>query len=271
MNKAEKWYSDFGEYTIEEYVKERILNNPGEMERFSQVIRHIPSGTKTVLDVGAGPGVFLHLLEKELNIKGIGIEISDNKVNYAKEHLHVQVEMGNASNLRFEDRSFDVVVALEVLEHLPYRTYERALEEMARVARKTIIITVPNDEERIFTQCPYCETKFNASYHLRSFREETLAYLFPGFELVKVEKIGVVQTWPRLMKKINNLLNRTYQASGFLCPACGYNKPLTKIETDSRQNQNGIFLGIKIILRSFLKIVPKKKKPRWLIALYKRI
>ena len=34
MSNAEKWYSDFGEYSIEEYVKERMLDNPAEMERF---------------------------------------------------------------------------------------------------------------------------------------------------------------------------------------------------------------------------------------------
>jgi len=44
MNHFEKWYSDFGEYAIDEYVKERILDNPAEMERLSQIIRLVPNG-----------------------------------------------------------------------------------------------------------------------------------------------------------------------------------------------------------------------------------
>lgn len=269
MKNAEKWYSDFGEYTIDEYVKERILNNPEEMERFAQIIKHVPKETETVLDVGCGPGVFLHLLERNRNIRGIGIEISDNKVNYAERHLRVHAEKGDAGNLRFEDRAFDVVTALEVIEHLPYGTYEQALEEMARVAKKTIIIGVPYNEERSFMTCPYCQTKFNASYHLRSFREDMLGDLFPGFAIDKVEKIGMGQAWPTFLQKAYNIRNKKCALTEFVCPACGYGKPPQKTN-GSKQEQNEISLEIKTLLRFFLKIVPKKKKARWLLVVYNR-
>ena len=269
MNHSEKWYSDFGEYTIDEYVKERFLNNPAEMERFSQIIRLVPAETVTVLDVGCGTGVFLHLLKKERNIEGIGVEIADNKVDYARAHLHVHVEKGDAGNLCFGDRSFDVVVALEVLEHLPYGIYERALKEIARVAKKSIIISVPYNEQRTFITCPYCQSTFNPNYHLRSFREEHIADLFPDFVIDNIEKIGVTNVYPTLVTKAILFWEKDQVPSEFVCPTCGYSRPPRKVYGNNlRQNANSF--GTVRILRFLRSLAPKRKKPRWLVAVYNR-
>src|SRR6185436_278680 len=47
-------------------------------------------------------------------------------------------------SLPFPDRSFDTVILLEVIEHLP--EIERILKEAFRVARRNVLITVPNSE-----------------------------------------------------------------------------------------------------------------------------
>lgn len=49
--------------------------------------------------------------------------------------------LGEAENLPFEDRSFDIVAEGELLEHVP--DPQRVLKEAVRVARKKVIITVP--------------------------------------------------------------------------------------------------------------------------------
>jgi len=223
---------------------------------------------KSVLDVGCGPGVFLYLLEREREIKGVGIEITDSKVKYANEHLHVLAQKGDAGNLPFEDRSFDVVVALEVLEHLPYGTYECALREMARVASKTILITVPYNEDRFFMRCPYCQTRFNPSYHLRTFREDSLVNLFQGFTIKKIDKIGIIYAYPKILKRLYDVLYEKRSSSEFVCPACGYGNPPHKI--NYRQYENETLPVSKPLINVFKNIAPKKKTPRWALALYHR-
>ena len=47
-----------------------------------------------------------------------------------------------AEQLPFPDRSFETVLLFEVLEHVP--DYEFVLGEARRVARKNVLITVPN-------------------------------------------------------------------------------------------------------------------------------
>jgi SAM-dependent methyltransferase len=260
-----KWYSEFGDYTIEEYI-ERFLANPDEIERLYCAVSLVPHDTTTLLDVGCGLGIFLDLLYKKRKIKGIGIDISEVKVNFCKKQ-GILAEVGDAGNLKFNDLSFDVVTALEVLEHLPYGTYERALKEIARCARKAIIISVPYNEKRRFVRCPYCYTIFNPSYHLRVFKEDTLLSLFPGFKLKKIIRIGSIQRIPILLDYIRRVpaLSEKFSSKPveFVCPVCGFSKP------PSKKKEKPQSFWIKLI-NVLLQFFPRCKQPRWIIALYER-
>src|SRR5690606_18639469 len=51
--------------------------------------------------------------------------------------------VGDIYNIPFDDDSFDVVGCFEVLEHL--HDAPRALAELARVARKSVVMSVPHE------------------------------------------------------------------------------------------------------------------------------
>ena len=53
--------------------------------------------------------------------------------------------VGSIVDLPFPDRSFDVVGCFEVLEHLPGDLPRRALSELARVARRAVVLSVPHE------------------------------------------------------------------------------------------------------------------------------
>lgn len=94
---------------------------------------------KSILDIGCGHGVY----GKELVKRGYEYTGIEANAEYAAEaQKFVNARHMNAEVLDFPDNSMDTVIMFEVLEHLadPYA----ALSEIVRVARKNLIVTVPN-------------------------------------------------------------------------------------------------------------------------------
>ncbi len=96
-----------------------------------------------ILEVGCGEGFVLSRLAKLFpQAEIVGVDIDDQALTKAKE-LCPQAKLlnGDVQQLSFADNQFDLVVCLEVLEHLPEPT--KALQEIVRVSRGDILISVP--------------------------------------------------------------------------------------------------------------------------------
>ena len=51
--------------------------------------------------------------------------------------------VGDIRKLPFADNSFDTVAACEILEHLPFSDFEKALSELKRVSKKHVVLSFP--------------------------------------------------------------------------------------------------------------------------------
>ncbi len=101
----------------------------------------VPPGSR-VLDLGCGDGELLAYLQAQRGCSGYGIEIDDtNVLACAKRGVDV-IQLNLEDGLAiFDDKSFDIVLQLETLQHL--RNTEKMLRETARVGR-TGIVSFPN-------------------------------------------------------------------------------------------------------------------------------
>lgn len=91
-----------------------------------------------LLDVGCSEGAFLDCLNQN-KINFTGIDSNQNAINFCKERGYSnRVKYGNILNLQFPDNSFDVVTALDVIEHI--KDDIRVLSEIKRVCKKNGII-----------------------------------------------------------------------------------------------------------------------------------
>jgi ubiquinone/menaquinone biosynthesis C-methylase UbiE len=106
---------------------------------------------QSLLDVGSGRGNFLWPLMDSfpyLNVTSIDIDIRRvNDINAVREggFDSLSVQLMDATKIGFENEAFDMVTALEVLEHIP--DWKQALSEIVRVASNYVIVSVPSKED----------------------------------------------------------------------------------------------------------------------------
>jgi SAM-dependent methyltransferase len=82
----------------------------------SDILPFVPAGAREVLEVGCGRGVTGKLLQDTLGCRVTGVELNPVVAKEAARHLH-RVLQGDVQALEV-DGSYDIVVALDVVEHL---------------------------------------------------------------------------------------------------------------------------------------------------------
>lgn len=99
----------------------------------------------SILDVGCGEGLTLERLQQEGIGKTLeGIDAVDEALTIGKKlYPKLTLKRGNIYNLQYKDDSIDLILCTEVLEHMD--NPKKALEELIRVSRKYVILTVPNE------------------------------------------------------------------------------------------------------------------------------
>jgi SAM-dependent methyltransferase len=96
-----------------------------------------------VLEVGCGEGfVFKALREHGVGCPLTGIDLSEDAIAEARQRVpSATFAVQDALELARAGRTFDVVLMLEVLEHIPEP--ERMLPVLASIARRALIVSVP--------------------------------------------------------------------------------------------------------------------------------
>lgn len=88
-----------------------------------------------VLDVGCGTGRWLRRFGQR-NLSVVGIDQSVDMLRLARERAtHSPLFAGEVQQLPFRDESFDCVIGVTVVQHIPPAQQGRALTEMIRVLR----------------------------------------------------------------------------------------------------------------------------------------
>ena len=88
-----------------------------------------------VLEIGCGIGTVSAFLSESYQMNVVGTDFDPAQIEIARtyypenDQLHFKVE--DASNLSFEDNSFDLVLSQNVFHHIP--NWENAIKEIARV------------------------------------------------------------------------------------------------------------------------------------------
>lgn len=152
MNNSPK-YNHYG-YThyskkdvVDDYEQDRYGSSFGrylydlEVENYLSLL----SDDGKVLDIGTGTGkLFLALLKKKRNVTGIDSSlsmISFLKSRYKNKAFNGNLQVADALQLPFNDKSFDSVVSSRVLMHL--FDWKQGIREFCRVSSNEVIMDFP--------------------------------------------------------------------------------------------------------------------------------
>lgn len=97
----------------------------------------------SVLDVGCAKGFMLHdfkILMPDITVSGI--DISKYAIENAIDDMKPYLKIGNAKSLPFFDKSFDLVISINTVDHLPLEDCKKAISEIQRVTKKNAFICV---------------------------------------------------------------------------------------------------------------------------------
>ncbi len=67
----------------------------------------------------------------------------DVAFDYSKKNEYLKPVKGSATQIPFEDKSFDFVLSVDMLEHIPDDLREKVIQEMIRVCRKKLYLSFP--------------------------------------------------------------------------------------------------------------------------------
>ena len=126
-----------------------------------------------ILDAGCGNGALLHLLVNKKEITSItGIDIHKNSRLIVPDGANYQID--NVLNLSFAESEFDIVICMEVLEHLEKQDLPKAISNLRKTSRRLNIYTVPlNEPEPVWWHD-------KPGGHRQSFNEDDIKTLFPN-------------------------------------------------------------------------------------------
>ena len=148
------------------------------------------SNVKKILEVGCGEGYIIKHLREKFNVNIIGMDISNDILEIARSmNPNLKSFWGDIYKLGFKDDSFDMVLILEVLEHLKYPN--RALEEIKRVSKEYVIVSVPN--EPIFRAMNILRLKYlqnwgNTPGHVNNWnKKDFITLLEKHFEILELK------------------------------------------------------------------------------------
>lgn len=145
-----------------------------------------------ILEVGsAGLGIAPYLKRE---VTGVDVEFTPPY------HPFLKRVKASALKLPFSDSTYDVVLSVDMLEHLNEKDRALAISEMTRVAKKQVLIGVPSGKEAIHEDIylhEFYKSKFGKKY---KFFEEQIEEKLPAKEdMVKM----IITAASNLNKKIS--------------------------------------------------------------------
>lgn len=134
FKKGQEWYRE--EEIADSYDKSRFTEG-GKVLDFKEkemLLSLVEGENKDILDIATGTGRFAELLSSE-GAKVVGLDASKEMLM----HNGVECIQGDALNLPFEDKSFDVTISMRFFHLLETKDIEDFIVEVGRITKDKFV------------------------------------------------------------------------------------------------------------------------------------
>jgi len=184
-----------------DYESERDSRSMNAHLGLSTIRRHAPGGR--LLEVGCANGFFLNAAR--MSYETVGVEPSRRARAYAREKLRLDIPAATLKEANFPGASFDVVVLVDVIEHLADPL--DLLKEVSRVTKTGgIVYLVTPNIESLSARLLGSRWWGLRPAHVQYFSPKTLSALLQktGFEVVESRSYGRIFSWGYWLTRLEN-------------------------------------------------------------------
>lgn len=131
-----------------------ISKSPIYIDKLRIVVDELRNISGSILDIGIGYGLIEKLIEQNnLKLRLYGIDISKFAISNADKLYTGEFIKSGIKYIPFDSDKFNVVLALDILEHLRTKECLRGLKEIYRVMKMSgkFIVSIPINENKIDT------------------------------------------------------------------------------------------------------------------------
>jgi ubiquinone/menaquinone biosynthesis C-methylase UbiE len=197
LNASRDWENWKDEH-VTQLIHEFWIRSPSELnhrQSLAQLVKSLYLPGDHFLEAGCGSGlVYSHLVPQVMdNPYYIGIDITQNMLDIAhKDYPEGIFLKDDLFNLSFEDKSFEIVAAFEVLGHLPDIVIP--IREMVRVASRLVIFTVWTSDSTSVTEERFASSQFIHAIYSHTDIMQAIASATNGSYTVQVIPLNVQTT-----------------------------------------------------------------------------
>lgn len=162
--------------------------------------------TARILDIGCGLGHFLAYIKSSNYSNFLGVDISEEQVNYCKKHVTRKVQLINNLNIFLKDNknSFDLILMNDVIEHIGKEEIIDTLSFVLASLKKNgvLIVRTVNLKNRWGAAVRYMDFTHTAGFTEESIRQVMLTAGFKNVSLVsEIHPVHNIKSFIRVFLK----------------------------------------------------------------------
>jgi SAM-dependent methyltransferase len=237
-----------------------LQKNPFFREKVRIMIAMIPEEVKSIVDLGCGDGEITNILAQKYDVIGV------DRSKEALKHVKCKTILSSCEKIDINNNSFDLVFSSELLEHLPDEIFNKTINEMMRITRRYILISVPYKENLRFRfiRCEKCKYTFHIYGHLQTFSIKKLQNYFYNCKLRSYAFCGDYEPiYNKFLLLIKQYIGKSWfwcEDAHPLCPSCNNTKFKHSISWISRACD---YLNYRVLKK-------EKNKNYWIILLFEK-